>query len=74
MPMYDFYNKETGEVTEHRIALSELDKFKEDNPNLERYLGNQTLHWQEGGLKIDGGMTEVLNRIKTHHHDSTIQV
>lgn len=74
MPLYDWINKETKEITEVRLSISELDKFKLDNPHLERYLGNQGVHWQEGGLKIDGGMTEVLNRIKSAHHQSNINV
>lgn len=73
-PMYDFRVKETGEILEKRLSISDYDNFVKDNPQLERYLGNQTLHWQEGGLKVDGGMTEVLNRIKSNHHESTIQV
>lgn len=37
MPTYKFRNTETGEVTEHIMRIAELDKFKEDNPILERY-------------------------------------
>ena len=37
MPTYKFRNTETGEVTEHVMRIAELDKFKEDNPILERY-------------------------------------
>lgn len=74
MPLYDFRDKQTGEVVEKRISLSDYDQFVIDNPNLERYLGNQVLHWQEGGLKIDSGMSEVLQRIKSNNVGSTIQV
>lgn len=74
MPSYDFRDKQTGEVVEKRISLSDYDQFVIDNPNLERYLGNQVLHWQEGGLKIDSGMSEVLKRIKVNNVGSTIQV
>jgi len=37
MPTYPFLNKETNEVVEYTMRISELDKFKEDNPHLERY-------------------------------------
>lgn len=37
MPSYDFINKETGEVTEHRMSYTKLDEFKTENPHLEQY-------------------------------------
>lgn len=38
MPIYEFLNKETQEIEEHIMKISELDQFKIDNPNLERYI------------------------------------
>ena len=35
MPIYNFRNKQTGEITEVSLRISELDKYKEDNPDLE---------------------------------------
>ena len=35
MPTYVFRNKETDEIVEHEMKMSELDQFKEDNPNLQ---------------------------------------
>ena len=43
MPTYKFRNTETGEVTEHVMRIAELDKFKEDNPVLERYFDAEGL-------------------------------
>lgn len=74
MAVYDFRDKITGEVTERVLKMSEYDQFIADNPNLERYYGNQVINFYEGTPKIDGGFKEVLNRIKSHHHESTIQV
>ena len=37
MPSYDFLNKNTNEVEEHRMRIAELDSFVENNPHLERY-------------------------------------
>jgi hypothetical protein len=37
MPTYKFRNLNTGEVTEHVMRIAELDEFKENNPELERY-------------------------------------
>lgn len=39
MPYYEFLNKETNEIEEHSMKISELDDFKEKNPHLERYIG-----------------------------------
>ena len=41
MPSYDFKNKKTGEIIEVRMSMNDLDKYKEDNPDMERYFGNQ---------------------------------
>ena len=37
--IYPFYNKETGQIEEHTMRLSEYDDFKTNNPHLERYFG-----------------------------------
>lgn len=37
MPRYDFINKDTGEIKEYSMSMKELDQFKLDNPQLERY-------------------------------------
>lgn len=36
MPTYTFRNKKTNEIVEHFCKISDLDKYKEDNPDLER--------------------------------------
>ena len=41
MPTYDFINKKTGEIVELTMSMTVLDKYKEDNPDMERYFGNQ---------------------------------
>ena len=35
MPSYDFKNKKTGEIIEVRMSMNDLDKYKEDNPDME---------------------------------------
>jgi hypothetical protein len=37
MPIYSFRNKETGEIAEVILRISEYDQYLSDNPNLERY-------------------------------------
>jgi predicted nucleic acid-binding Zn ribbon protein len=36
MPTYEFRNNNTGEIEEYLLSFSKVDKFKEDNPHLER--------------------------------------
>ena len=36
MPTYEFRNNETGEIEEYLLSFSAIDKFKEENPHLER--------------------------------------
>lgn len=37
MPSYDFLNKQTDMVEEHRMSYTVLDQFLQDNPHLIRY-------------------------------------
>lgn len=36
MPLYDYRNKETGEVEEHFVKFDDAEQFLIDNPHLER--------------------------------------
>ncbi len=67
MPTYDFINTETGEVTEHRMSMTELDQFKEDNPKLERYFGNQATSATYGKPKSSDGFKEVMSKVQEAH-------
>jgi len=53
MPLYDFLNKETNQVEEHRMSHTELDQFKLDNPNLERYFSFDNLPGFGDGMRMD---------------------
>jgi len=53
MPLYDFLNKETNQVEEHRMSHTELDQFKQDNPNLERYFSSDNLPGFGDGMRMD---------------------
>lgn len=66
MPTYTFKDKETGEITEIILRMSELDQYKEDNPNLESqiqssgFVGSQT----DMLTKAGDGWKEVQQRIQ----------
>lgn len=77
MPTYNFRNKETGEITEVDMRISELDQFKQDNPQLETIIGSTALHSGQGlGKKPDQSFRELLKHIKKGnskgHSKSTI--
>jgi len=66
MPIYNFVNKETQEITEHSCKISELDQYKADNPHLEQChitapsIGDPV---QLGVRRLDNGFREVLQNI-----------
>lgn len=37
MPLYNFHNKTTGEVTEQFMSISSMEQYLVDNPHLELY-------------------------------------
>ena len=75
MPMYQFRNKETGEIIERTMKISDLDQWKEDNPEYETYIaGAPTIgdSVRLGRQKPDQGFREVLSKIKQAHPRGTI--
>ena len=66
MPTYVFRNKETGEQFEKIMKMSELDPFRQENPQLETVIqavafGDPTK--LSSSRKFDTGFKEVLQRI-----------
>jgi hypothetical protein len=67
MPTYDFKNRDTGEIIEVKMPMSELDKYKEEHPELERYFGKQSLGTTYGKPKQSDGFKEVMSKIQSQH-------
>lgn len=66
MPTYTFKNLGSGEFEEHVMKMSELDAFKESNPQLERALVDSPSFGDPvrmGRIKPDNGFREVLHKI-----------
>ena len=66
MPTYVFRNKETGDQFEKIMKISELDSFREQNPQLETVI--QSVAFGDptkltSSRKFDTGFKEVLQRI-----------
>lgn len=52
MPTYEFLNKETNQVEEHRMSYTVLDEFKQNNPHLERYFAVDNLPVLSDGSRM----------------------
>jgi len=52
MPSYDFLNKNTGEVEEHRMSYTVLEQFKLDNPHLEMHIFAENLPVMSDGSRL----------------------
>lgn len=65
MPFYKFKNKETQEVVEKFLKISEKESFLKDNPELESILEAPMLcdPVRVGARKMDTGFKEVLQKI-----------
>ena len=51
--IYDFYNKQTEQIEEHTMRLSEYDDFVANNPHLERYHSPTGLPGFGDGMRMD---------------------
>lgn len=69
MPTYDFTDTRTGEIVEISVSISKYDKFKSDNPHLERYYGPGSAPQINcdpiGSNQHRRAFKEVLNKIHT---------
>jgi hypothetical protein len=67
MPTYDLKNKETGEIVTNMMKIADLDKYKEEHPELERYFGNQAPATMYGKPKQTEGFKEVMQKMQAAH-------
>lgn len=77
MPLYDFRNKDTGDIAEYGMPMSEYDQFCQNNPNLERVYTKApgiVDPIRAGITKPHSGLTEKLKALKKAHKGSTIDV
>jgi len=74
MPLYDFRNKDTGEIFEKFMSISAKEEYLRDNPNIESMLGMNALidPVRLGVRKADNGFKEVLQRIHEKTPGSTL--
>lgn len=67
MPTYVFLDRQTDELVEYKLKISEYDQFKLDNPHLERYIDSAPRIAYDGAVSIDkrtdNTWKEVLQKI-----------
>lgn len=52
MPTYQFLNKQTGELEEHKMKIADLEPFKENNPHLERHFTIEAFPVFSDGVRL----------------------
>lgn len=75
MPTYTFLNTITKEVEEHTLKISNYDKFKSENPHLERHIEEApgcSDPVRLGLKKSSSGFRDLLKHMKSKHIRSTI--
>ena len=75
MPLYSFRNKDTNEVIEDFMTISERDQFLSRNPEYVQELAAPPIgdSVRLGVKRIDNGFNDVLKKAKNAHLHSTIQ-
>jgi hypothetical protein len=67
MPVYDFRNKDTGDIVTLTMKISEKQQYLQDHPNMESYFGDTQMNIGDpvrlGVRKVDGGFKDVLQQV-----------
>ena len=72
MPIYTFYNKKTKKEFDEMMSISEMEEYKEKNPNISQVITGLNIVSGVGSIKQDGGWKENLSRIAEAHPKSAL--
>ena len=73
MPIYVFFNPDTGVEWEELMSISKMERFLETHPWCELRIQAPNIVGGHGDrVKIDGGMKDVLNKIGDAHPGSEL--
>jgi len=77
MPNYTFENKETGEIIEKTMKISERDEFVENNPHLQQIITGapamvSSVSGVSTSIKQSDGMKEVFQKAAEAHPNSPL--
>lgn len=75
MPIYQYKNEETSEVTDHFMSIADMEQFELDNPHMKKIIHAPALGdaMRLGVRKIDDGFNDILKSIKKDNPGSTIR-
>lgn len=72
MPTYTFIDKKTQEIFDVIISMSELDEYKKEFPNHERYFDEAPSIVSGSRSNTDSGFKDVLTKISEAHPNSAL--
>lgn len=72
MPVYTFIDKQTNEIFDVSMRIKDLDDYKEENPNHERYFDEVPALVSGVNQKVSSGFNDVLTRIAEAHPTSEL--
>ena len=73
MPSYLLKNKDTGDVYEEWMTVSEKEQFMEEHPEFVQVMTAPSIvSGVSGRAKVDGGFREVLSKISEAHPNSAL--
>lgn len=73
MPLYTFRNKDTEEIFELTLRISDYDSYLASNPNIERYIDSVPgIVGGVGSVRTDNGFKEVLSKVAEAHPNSAL--
>lgn len=75
MPIYQYKNEETGEVTDHYMSISSMEEFEKENPHMKKVIHAPAIgdSVRMGVRKTDEGFNDLLKSIKKNKPGSTIE-
>jgi len=75
MPIYQYKNEETGEVTDKLMSIADMEQFDIDNPHMKKIIHAPAIGdaMRLGVRKIDDGFNDILKTVKKNNPGSTIR-
>ena len=75
MPIYQYKNEETGEVSDKFMSISDMEQFEIDNPHMKKMIQPVAFgdSMRMGVRKTDDSFNDLMKNIKKNNAGSTIK-
>ena len=75
MPIYQYKNEKTGEVSDKFMSISDMEQFEIDNPHMKKMIQPVAFGdaMRMGVRKTDDSFNDLMKNIKKHNAGSTIK-